>query len=76
MPTVHREHGLSFLVYTDDHPPPHVHVAGRGKARIALEPEVTLIDARGLTNADIRRAVDVVKVRRAQMLEIWNQFHE
>lgn len=34
MVTVHREAGLRFIIFVDDHPPPHVHVVGDGKAKI------------------------------------------
>ena len=36
MLTVLRASGLEFAIYVDDHPPPHVHVYGDGKAKIAL----------------------------------------
>ena len=75
MPTIHREQGLKFLVYLDDHPPPHIHVTGRGVAKIALKPYVTLLHARGLSKADIGRAIDVVEVHRDMMLAAWNRIH-
>jgi hypothetical protein len=75
MPTIHREYGLNFVVYVDDHPPPHVHVTGRGVAKIDMEPAVTLIHARGLSKADIVRALDVVTLRRSEMLEAWKRIH-
>ena len=43
MPVVFRAHGLRFIIYVDDHRPPHIHVDGRGVAKIALEPNVELI---------------------------------
>lgn len=30
MVTVHRESGLKFVIYKDDHPPAHVHIYGGG----------------------------------------------
>ncbi|MES2441712.1 MAG: DUF4160 domain-containing protein [Pseudomonadota bacterium] len=75
MPTVHREHGLSFVIYVDDHLPPHVHVTGRGTARIALDPMVALMESRGLSNADIGRVLDVVRSQREMMLEAWIRIH-
>lgn len=58
MITVHRAHGLRFVIFVDDHEPAHVHVFGDGEAKINLagaagEPE--LIFAIGMTRADIRR---------------------
>jgi len=75
MPTIHREHGLNFVVYIDDHPPPHVHVTGRGAAKIALEPAVEILYSRGLSKADIGRILDVVRSQRDMMLEAWKRIH-
>ena len=75
MPTIDREHGLNFVIYVDDHLPPHVHVMGRGTARIMLEPAVALDYARGLSKADIGRALDVVESRQLEMLEAWKRIH-
>ncbi|MGQ0814908.1 MAG: DUF4160 domain-containing protein, partial [Gemmatimonadota bacterium] len=37
MATIHREAGISFRVYPNDHAPPHVHAwIGRGYAKIQL----------------------------------------
>ena len=75
MPTIHREHGLNFVVYVDDHPPPHVHVTGRGTAKITLEPAIVLDYARGLSKADIGRALDVIGSRHLEMLDAWKRVH-
>jgi len=75
MPTVHREHGLSFVIYTDDHPPPHLHVTGRGTAKVALEPAVALVSSRGLSRADAKRILDVIGSHRSAMLEAWSRIH-
>ena len=75
MPTVHREHGFRFIVYTDDHPPPHVHVTGTGSAKIALSPEVAIVHARGLSNVDIRRVLNVVEEHRESMMAAWDRIH-
>ncbi len=75
MPTVHRAYGLAFVIYVDDHPPPHVHVTGRGTAKVCLEPDVTVVQARGLTKADVGRVLDVVHEHRLDMLEAWKRIH-
>jgi len=75
MPTVHREGGLRFIVFPDDHPPPHVHVdgnGGRGKIDLAGP---TLLWVRGLSVSDRKLAVDVVKARREEFLALWKRFH-
>ena len=38
MVTVHRAHGFRFVIFPNDHNPPHVHVFGQGgEAKIVLE---------------------------------------
>ncbi|PWG01323.1 DUF4160 domain-containing protein [Sphingosinicella humi] len=49
MVTVHREAGLRFIIFVDDHEPAHVHVIGDGTAKINLtgpsgEPELVYND--------------------------------
>ena len=75
MPVVFRAHGLRFIIYVDDHRPPHIHVDGRGVAKIALEPKVELIWDRGMTKPDVKRALDVVTDGRDEMIKAWNRIH-
>ena len=45
MPTVLLIFGLRFYFYADEHKPIHVHLeSSDGRAKIALEPEVELVD--------------------------------
>jgi hypothetical protein len=38
MVTVHRAYGFRFVIFANDHSPPHVHVFGQGgEAKIALQ---------------------------------------
>jgi hypothetical protein len=78
MVTVHRAHGLRIVIFVDDHEPAHVHVFGDGEAKIDLVggdngPE--LIFAVGMTRADIRRAMAVVKERQPYLLKRWSEIH-
>lgn len=78
MVTVHRAHGLRFVIFVDDHEPAHVHVFGDGEAKINLTgagdaPE--LLSAVGMTRADLRRAMRIVKEQRALLLERWSEIH-
>jgi hypothetical protein len=79
MVTVHRESGLRFIIFTDDHPPPHVHVIGDGKAKIVLagsdgKPELAYND--GLKAGDVRKDMRIVAEQQAIMLEQWNEYHD
>lgn len=74
MPTVWPEGNLRVVIYTDDHPPPHVHVFGDGETRIALtEPDVVRVV--GADRRESRRALEIVRERRDYLLERWNGIH-
>ncbi len=75
MPVILRDAGLRFIVYVDDHPPPHVHVEGNdGSAKIAIDPP-RLIWSRGLSQRDINRAVDIVEINRTEFGIAWQKIH-
>ncbi len=62
----------------DDHEPAHVHVFGDGEAKIDLigsgdVPE--LVWAIGMKRNAVRRAMAVVKERRADFLARWRKIH-
>jgi hypothetical protein len=78
MVTVYRAHGLRIVIFVDDHEPAHVHVFGDGEAKINLasgEDDPDLIFAIGMTRAEIRRAMAVVKEQRAYLLKQWSEIH-
>lgn len=75
MPTVHREGGLRFTIFTDDHPPAHIHVRGQGSAKIAIFPTVEVVWNRGLSVTDIKSALLIVRREQAKLLEAWRRYH-
>ena len=78
MVTVHRAHGLRIIIFVDDHKPAHVHVFGDGEVKINLavgEGDPELIFAVGMTRAEIRRAMRVVKERQGYLLKRWSEIH-
>lgn len=75
MPTIHREHGLRFVIYLDDHLPAHVHILGDGEAKVAIEPSVELIWQKGFSNLDVKKALDVVNGHQVEFLLKWNLIH-
>jgi hypothetical protein len=79
MVTIHREAGLQFRIFTDDHEPAHVHVAAQGLAKINLvgtdgAPE--LVHSGGLKAGDLRKAMRIVGERQDEFLEKWREFHD
>ncbi len=78
MVTVHREAGLRFIIFKDDHPPPHVHVVGDGKAKIVIfgtegDPELVYTD--GLKAGDVRKAMRIVAEQQAMLMKRWEDYH-
>lgn len=78
MVTVLRALGLRVVIYLNDHEPAHVHVFGDGEAKINLltdhgAPE--LVWAYGMSNREVRRAMDVVAGRKDELLARWREFH-
>lgn len=76
MPTIHREHGLRFVIHTDDHEPAHVHVFGDGEMKITIAAPDGLpfaIWSVGMKRPDERRAMDVVLARQAEFLARWRE---
>ena len=75
MPTVLRAHGLRFVIFVDDHPPAHVHVVGRGEARIAIADPNAVLTITGMSKPDVARAQNVVRLHRNTLLDAWTRIH-
>lgn len=78
MITVLRAYGLRVAIYTDDHPPPHVHVLGDGEAKIRLvgpDGQPVLMQVVGMKQADVAKALKVIAVEQAELLKVWRSIH-
>ena len=76
MPTILVIFGLRFYFYASEHLPIHVHLEnGDGTAKIALEPEIDLIENNGINPRDIKRAMSIVEHYKEEFIEKWNEFH-
>lgn len=78
MVTIHREAGLRFVIYTDDHPPPHVHVIGDGTMKVEIVGPDGLplaVNAIGMKQNDRRKAMDVVREYQEIFLDRWREIH-
>lgn len=77
MPTILEIFGLRFFFYANEHLPIHVHLQnGDGTAKIALQPEILLIENNGIKPKDIKRAMSIVEQYRDEFIEKWKQFHD
>ena len=63
------------MIFTDDHPPPHVHVVGRGQAKIEIGDPQVVVTEKNLSKADIARARDAVGQNREMLLQSWDSIH-
>lgn len=79
MPTIHRESGFSFRIYTHDHEPPHVHVVRDGTfAKVTLGDEDTpseVMEVKEMRDRDVVRAVAIVEANWRTFLQRWRVIH-
>lgn len=76
MPTLFIINGLRFFFYAFDHEPIHVHVEGTdGNAKFLLDPEVTLLENKGLKARQIKEAFKAIEDNKDVIKERWAEFH-
>ena len=80
MPTVLRVDGLRFIIWPDDHLPPHVHAySADGSAKIAIGTATArphLITVSQLPRKQTADALRAVEANQAVLLEAWESIHE
>lgn len=75
MPTLFTVFGFRFLFYSNDHEPIHVHVIkGSSEARFQVQPEVMLLDDKGLKPAELKLAESLVEENKEMIIERWKVF--
>ena len=76
MPTILVIFGLRFYFFANEQLPIHVHLENAdGLAKIALEPEIKLVENNGIKPKDIKRAMSIVEQYREEFIEKWIEFH-
>ena len=76
MPTILIIFGLRFYFFANEHLPIHVHLENAdGLAKIALEPEIKLVENNGIKPKDIKRAMSIVEQYKEEFIEKWKEFH-
>lgn len=76
MPTIFEIFGLRFFFYSDEHRPIHVHVVkGDDDAKIQIEDEVKLVYNHGLKAKDLKRAMELAKMYKEDIINTWNEYH-
>ena len=73
MPTVLRVKGYQFIIFTNDHPPPHVHVRrAEGGAKISLD-VVEVVEFHKLNIRQLSEIIELVEYNRDYLLEKWRE---
>ena len=75
MPTVLRIDGLRFVVYTNDHPPAHVHVVGPGWIVVVDLVSMEVREAIGARETEARRVLRLVSDHRDALMDVWTRYH-
>lgn len=76
MPTIFSEAGFRFMIYVHDHAPAHIHVLGHGGAVELLIEPLALRAVRGpLTNAEVRKVIQIARHRQVELLQASRTHH-
>jgi hypothetical protein len=74
-PLVNTVKGYRISVYSNDHPPPHVHVRKGDKvAKVTLSP-VQILSNRGFMESELREIIDIVRDNKGHSWKIWHEVH-
>ena len=73
MPTVLQKKGFKFFFYSNDHPPPHIHVIkGNGWAKIEI---VSLkVNVSTLKAQELKECLALIKVHQKQLKDAWYEW--
>ncbi|MBR1786861.1 MAG: DUF4160 domain-containing protein [Paludibacteraceae bacterium] len=75
MPTLFIVFGFRFMFYSNDHTPIHVHVIkGDAEARFQVQPDVILLDNKGLKLSEVKLAESLVEENKEMIIERWKAF--
>jgi hypothetical protein len=75
MPTVLREGGYQFIIFTSDHHPAHVHVRREGKlAKILLDP-IEFERVGGFNAGEQSKIIEIVRKNRSLFLREWEKVY-
>jgi hypothetical protein len=75
VPTVLRRDGFEFVIYLDDHNPPHVHVfKADGEAKIELDP-IIVAGVWRMKRKDARDAKRITRENQTYLLDKWGEIN-
>ncbi|MCY7345362.1 MAG: DUF4160 domain-containing protein [Pyrinomonadaceae bacterium] len=77
MPTVIRKKGFQVIIWTDDHPPMHVHVF-KAEAELIVnlgDRQAAVRDNYAMKRTDVRQALRLIDENRNLLTEKWREIH-
>jgi hypothetical protein len=75
MPTVLREAGYQFIMFTSDHPPRHVHVRREGKlAKVLLNP-IEFERTGGFNAGEQSKIISIIRQHHSFLLDEWDKLY-
>lgn len=75
MPTVLRESGYQFIMFTSDHPPAHVHIRREGKlAKVRLQP-IEFERTGGFNAGEQSKIIEIIRKHQEFLLIEWNKLY-
>lgn len=76
MPTLFYIFGMRFFFYSEEHLPIHIHVENAdGRAKFNVENNIELVSNKGLNEKDLKRAKEIVRMYRDEIIKKWKQYH-
>lgn len=75
MPTVLRAGAVRVVVYSNDHPPAHVHVLGPGWVAVINLVGPRVRELINCTEREARLALRLIVEHRGELMDAWNRFH-
>ncbi len=74
MPIILRKDGYKFFFYSDEHPPVHIHVKkGGAKAKIVLEPIISIDYNHGFKPKEIKLIVNIILENYQLFINTWHE---
>lgn len=76
MPELFRMFGMRFFFYSLEHLPIHIHVRNAdGMAKFNVDPDIELIEARGIKPKDLVLAEALIIERKEEIINKWKKLH-
>ncbi|PJF39105.1 MAG: hypothetical protein CUN54_09445 [Phototrophicales bacterium] len=75
-PTVLRDKGYRFVIYTHDHEPAHVHVMkAENEAVVDIRPDVSLRNNYGFKSREIKDILQITEDNVEYLRDEWDRIH-